>query len=252
MGPILFCMLMDSLQTIDTNSKMVIYADDVTILHHVAPTSSDNSQMEVDHVCRWANTHRMFINENKCAILNVHRSVNALDIPDIIIGGIHLKPVDSMKILGFHFDHRLDLRLHVNYIVKKCSFGMSLVHKLKKLGSPSTVIESAFYAFVFSQMSYAWPAIVDMPQYLVNRYQKFFDRVSKFSNIKRDDLKKKLEKICLKLCKKIKKTVDHPLIECFQRNPSIRSNLRTIHNYIPLKSNTNLLRNSFTKYAYNC
>ena len=48
MGPILFAILLNSIPTKFSNSKLICYADDTTLLHSVAPGEPDHLQSEIE------------------------------------------------------------------------------------------------------------------------------------------------------------------------------------------------------------
>ena len=66
LGPILFCMLMNSYEPLYPSTKAVLYADDLTLLHHTG-LNIDRSQMEIDHLVQWYSNNSMTINVGKCA-----------------------------------------------------------------------------------------------------------------------------------------------------------------------------------------
>ncbi|MEL7308580.1 MAG: reverse transcriptase family protein, partial [Pseudomonadota bacterium] len=65
LGPILFCMVVDSLSSVSPNSLCVKYADDITILHFVRCVSDDHLQSELDNVCDWSRVNKLCLNESK-------------------------------------------------------------------------------------------------------------------------------------------------------------------------------------------
>ena len=66
LGPILFCMLMNSYEPLYPSTKAVLYADDLTLLHHTG-LNIDRSQVEIDHLVQWYSNNSMTINVGKCA-----------------------------------------------------------------------------------------------------------------------------------------------------------------------------------------
>ena len=167
LGPFLFCMIMDSCNSVLANSKFVAYANDVTILHHVKPGVFDRSQEEIDNFCAWASSNKMVINVDKCAEMIIKRSETAYNFQKLCINGLPIKTCERIKLLGFHFESSLALKFHHEMVLKKCSQGMALVRQLRKTSCCKTSIKSAFYAFIFSHISYAWPCMVDMPKSLL-------------------------------------------------------------------------------------
>ena len=80
LGPILFCVFVDSLHSFSTNSITYKYADDVDIshAHFVRHQEEDKLQFEYDKVLEWSHTHRLPINEAKCCVLDInHQNVDS-------------------------------------------------------------------------------------------------------------------------------------------------------------------------------
>jgi hypothetical protein len=66
LGPLLFAILMDDIEVIDgERSKIILYADDLTLLTHVKPCKDDHTQRELDHFFQWSTGKKMIINNKK-------------------------------------------------------------------------------------------------------------------------------------------------------------------------------------------
>ena len=66
LGPILFCMLMNSYEPLYPSTKAVLFSDNLTLLHHTG-LNIDRSQVEIDHLVQWCSNNSMTINVGKCA-----------------------------------------------------------------------------------------------------------------------------------------------------------------------------------------
>ena len=71
LGPLLFAFLASGFIPASANSACVMYADDMTILHHVTATSGDSSQNELSHLKLWADQNALTINPCKTKVLDV-------------------------------------------------------------------------------------------------------------------------------------------------------------------------------------
>ena len=70
LGPILFAL--NSYTAISPRTKVILYADDLTIIHHVPISESDHSQTELDNLSSWACINKMFLNEKKSYLMNIN------------------------------------------------------------------------------------------------------------------------------------------------------------------------------------
>ena len=70
LGPLLFAMVINSYGTVSQRSKFILYADDLTILHHVPMGMTDESQLEMDNLIMWAHSTKLFINSSKSYVIN--------------------------------------------------------------------------------------------------------------------------------------------------------------------------------------
>ena len=65
-GPLLFCLAIDSLSSVCANSAMIKYADDVTVLHFVRREEDDDLQCEMDNISAWSRSAGLSLNPTKC------------------------------------------------------------------------------------------------------------------------------------------------------------------------------------------
>ena len=70
-GPLLFCMFVDDINTVCTNSSIFKYADDVSILHFVRRSSDDQLQHELNNVIAWTENQNLPINFSKCNVRDI-------------------------------------------------------------------------------------------------------------------------------------------------------------------------------------
>ena len=131
---------------------------------------------------------------------------------------------------------------------------MAMVRRLHKSGASFALANDTFFSLVFSHICFAWPAQTELNMKYLKKYEVMYKQLHYLYNRTQvDNLSDRLNKICEKLCQNISKSnAAHPLIECFQPNHSScdRYGLRNIHKYLPLRAKTNLLKLSFTQYAY--
>jgi hypothetical protein len=82
LGPVLFSILMDSLQPVLDQSIYIKYADDITVVHNVRTNNDDQLQQEWAHICCWANENELPINFKKTQVLDIITKKELNSTPD--------------------------------------------------------------------------------------------------------------------------------------------------------------------------
>ena len=88
-GPLLFCTVLDSLSPLHDNTRMIKYADDVTILHFVRETGDESLQSEWDHVTSWSSRIGLPVNAAKCAVMD-YVTKSGLTLPPVRVSAFRL------------------------------------------------------------------------------------------------------------------------------------------------------------------
>jgi hypothetical protein len=227
MGPILFAILLNSIPTKFSNSKLICYADDTTLLHSVAPGEPDHLQAEINNFLDWSLSKKMEINVKKTKLLTITR--NKLYAPSNVftMNGIPVEEVLQLKLLGIIFQQNTSWNSHFQLIYQKACRGLSVVRKLWMDGFNSKALWSSFYAFVASHIFYAFPALCDLPHNCLKQFAKLETVLCRWSSVQPDStILTKLDQMCIKLILKVEKTDGHPLMEFFIRRGDSGHSLR--------------------------
>jgi len=119
LGPVLFAILVDSLQPVDAQSQYIKYADDITVVHNIRNERDDRLQSEWDAICKWSADFQLPINSKKTCVLDIITrkglSLQRIQTPD----DSFLEIVHSTKLLGIILKNNLKWDEHIKYCVKK-------------------------------------------------------------------------------------------------------------------------------------
>ena len=132
----------------------------------------------------------------------------------------------------------------------KCRTRLAFLKVLNQHGVPCSIRKSCYFAFIFSHVSYAWPAWCDINNKKLNQLLSTHKRASRLCQIELPPLTLSLDKICQRLAKRCGLCDNHPLLSCFQKANNSAYTLRKTHRYHPLPANRVPLSKSFTKYAH--
>ena len=250
LGPLLFALMIDSFPSLKSNSKLLAYADDLVLLHHVDSNNPDVFQSESDVVFRWASDLSLSFNLDKCKSITFSRS-NCRP-SSISLNGSIIPEVPNLKFLGVSLQSDMKWNLHLSSMLSKASRNMYIVKSLWLHNSPPAIIWQAYLSFVFGSFNFCWPALCDLPLSSFNKFVTLEKTASKWScrPFCSASLPSRLDCICIKLINKIAKSFHfHPLAEFFtRRNPS--SHLRRTRRLHPLfRSNKAFFNKSFIKFS---
>ena len=250
LGPMLFAAVVDDIEPVCHNSHIVVYADDVTILHHVACDSDDSLQLEASAFAKWASSKRVSINAAKTKAMMVSRSRSAPPAQPIYLNGTKIVEANRLKILGLTFSQDASWGAQLDDLYVKCCRAMSLVKRVWSSQCRPAVVWTAYMGLVFSNMAFGWPVLCDISDAKLARFERLEKMARRWSNQRPELLlRRRLDRQCERLAKRIARDCNsHRLAQYFV----VRRHTRPLrHNQIlalpPCKSA--LLRNSFLKFA---
>jgi len=242
--------MIDSFPSLKSNSKLLAYADDLVLLHHVDSNHPDFLQSESDVVLRWASDLLLSFNLDKCKSITFSRS--NCHPSSISLNGSIIPEVSNLKFLGVSLQSDMKWNLHLSSMLSKASRNMYIVKSLWLHNSPPAIIWQAYLSFVFGSLNFCWPALCDLPLSSFNKFVTLEKIASKWScrPFRSASLSSRLDCICIKLIHKIVKSFHfHPLAEFFTRR-NTSSHLRRTRRLHPLlRSNKAFFNKSFVKFT---
>jgi len=142
LGPLLFIIYVNSLSDI-VSSKLVMYADDTTLL--CSSNDPESLQTELNDnlgkIANWFSANKLTLNIKKTKFMvfgnnhNLHKFENiSLKYNDDVV-----ERVDSFKYLGVTFDPKLTWNNHVNNICSTVSKRIGVIRKVKFYLPPCTL-----------------------------------------------------------------------------------------------------------------
>jgi endonuclease/exonuclease/phosphatase family metal-dependent hydrolase len=155
LSPLLFNIYMRHLPQA-THSEVIQFADDVT--GSVADKNIDNVLTGLsdtyNEIKKYCNERELKVNANKTQLI-VFKTASKKVVPtvELMLDGHIIKPLPTVKLLGFNLDHHFQWGEHIDKTVKKCH---GIIGALRKATPVLThqLLRLAYIALVRSQLEY--------------------------------------------------------------------------------------------------
>jgi hypothetical protein len=247
LGPSLFALLISSLKPLYRTSRMVKYADDITLIHNFYSNDEDHLSDEWMHIQNWALSNSLPINFLKTKVLNVSTNKSLLLPPLFCCDGTLVEAVDTTRLLGITFSSDLKWNGHIELAVKKANRAVFPIIVLKRSGAPPKSLWRLYFSLVRSILTYGCSVTCNMPSYLLHQLEKIEHRVSHIIGTDcPTPLWSFIEVINTRFANTIKAKTSHPLHHIFQR--CLRSG-RSHSQFMKQPTRTTRFKNSFIKYS---
>ena len=149
LGPYLFAVFIGTLTINHDESKLVKFADDVTLIEGFFKRSAPPSNMET--IWRWTDEFKLRLNLKKCHQLMIHRGKTQR-----VTAYPRIQVVPTATILGFTFNDKLNWNEHFDRVTLTASRRLHLLRTLKPhLHSDQLVM--VYNACIMSVLTYGSP-----------------------------------------------------------------------------------------------
>ena len=144
LGPVLFSLLINDINSHVFPSAVNLYADD-TLLYTTGNTcteASDKLQTSITEICKWYEGNRLALNESKskCMLLSSKHKSNNNSKLSVTINDIPIEQVNSVKYLGVTVDENLTWNNHISLLCRNLAFKVSQLSRIKRMVSTSMLM----------------------------------------------------------------------------------------------------------------
>ena len=162
LGPLMFNLYVNDLNDcIDSNSRLVQYADDCLIFS----TGTESSKILVDlqkniaNIEKYFSTHQLNLNASKTEFITFSRKNDkrCTELQTVTIGKTHVNKVNACKYLGVTIDEHLSFGPQDKNVLQKMAMGIKTIDTIKKQ-VPTTTLIMLLQPLVLSHLSY--PALL--------------------------------------------------------------------------------------------
>jgi hypothetical protein len=247
LGPFLFAAIIDSLCPLHTNSLMIKYADDVTLLHFVRSPEEDRLAEEWENASSWCSNHQLIPNTSKTALMDFC-TAGSLVLSDVMCAdGSLISRVTSAKVLGVTISNDFSWNLNIDSSIAKASQRLYAIKALRSLGIPGPQLWTIYRAFIESILLYAFPAWCNTTQSSFKKLEKVSKRVQcLIGSPPPVSLLFSAKEMCINLTNKITAHPDHPLRTLYVKKNL--TNTRRKRLFFPCTARTKRFKNSLTRF----
>ena len=164
LGPYLFASFMGFLLSKCCEAKIVVYADDVTIIEPICKTSVSHRKKIVSLISDMG----LVINPDKCSQLCFKRSMCHRQCPEFISS-------KYVHILGFILNDVLSWDEQVSSIITKASLRLYIIRVLRQVLNVDE-LKTVYHALITSLFLYASPVYGRLPTKLMSKFERFQKR----------------------------------------------------------------------------
>lgn len=177
LGPLLFILFINDVNTCFRNSKLLLYADDLKVFRPVTNIQDCRLlQEDLDRFTYYCRKNKLQLSINKCSCISFTKNRNAINYA-YSLDGILLSRVSVVRDLGILLDDKLHLNGHIDRIVNNAYRMYGFVMRSSKDFRRPTTYLYLYKSLIRSQLEYA----VSVWNPFYNKYSDQIEKVqSKF------------------------------------------------------------------------
>ena len=158
------------------NVSIHLYADDTQLYVPFNPSDSEAAMARleecIEDIRQWMTMNFLKLNDSKTefVILGSPQDVAKVTEWTVTVGGNEILPSTSARNIGAYFDSSLDMKQHVNNIIKSCYHQIRSLSKIRKY----LTIDSSkklVHAFVSSRLDNLNSLLIELPDTQLKRLQ---------------------------------------------------------------------------------
>lgn len=165
LGPLLFTLFINDLPEVLTNSRVLMYADDVKLcVQYKDVACQSDLQTDLDNFQTWCRVNLLNLNGSKCKLMTFSRVVPKL--ATYTLNCCSLERINSVDDLGIRLDPKLDFIDHISCMVNKARSMLGFIKRWSKEFDDPYVTKTLYISLVRPILEYG--SCVWSPQYEVH------------------------------------------------------------------------------------
>ena len=144
LGPLLFLLYINDLTNSSSLLEFVLFADDSNVF--ISNSNYDDLlrilNEELKNISQWFKANNLSLNLNKTnyILFSSHRKIIPYVLRKVIIDGMEIPKVTSVKFLGVYVDQHLTWNTHIDQLVDKLAKNIGIIKRISYLLSPNTLL----------------------------------------------------------------------------------------------------------------
>ena len=161
-----------------------LYADDSQLLDKTTLQDLDACRLRiescVESVREWCSSRRLQLNSDKTELIwfgtrSMLSKLQGLET-GILVGGVEVKPVESVRDLGVTLDCQLNMRAHISKIVSACYYHLRRIRHCLDKDDRQRLVS----AVVLSRIDYCNVALAGLPAISLAPFQRVINAAARF------------------------------------------------------------------------
>ena len=174
LGPLLFLIYVNDIVDV-VNSKIHLYADDITLYIEVTDSTeaARNLNFDLENINNWANKWHVTFNLSKSQNMIISRKKVPSNHPQIILSNSAIATVKEHRHLGLNLRNDLSWSSHISSLVEKSTKLINILRSYQYRLSRNT-IETIYFSFIRPILEYGnvvWDGCTRTEELLLERVQ---------------------------------------------------------------------------------
>ena len=257
LGVFLFLLMINDLSTQVPTYK---YVDDTTLYKITNNPHDTELQEAADEIVSWSQKNNMKINASKTKEMLITFCKPPVEVPRIVVDGVELERVETVKLLGVQLSNDLCWGPHVDYIVKKAQRKLFCLNLLRRSKLSSEDIMAIFCSKIHPILEYAAPVWhggltkeqTESLEDIQVRACKIATSLKDYETALKELELPSLEERRVSICKSFFEKIQEPTDKLHRILPPKKENLRNTRNgdKFPLpRTRTKRFKNSFLPFV---
>ena len=139
-GPLLFVIYVNGIQTVSESLNFILYADDATLTSMLCTFTQDVNHMsylinlDLSKISDWLAVNKLSLNVDKIKFMIYHnhqKVISTHEIPRLVINNTVIESVTEFNFLGLTINEFMNWSFHSSKIANKISRTLDIMNRLK-------------------------------------------------------------------------------------------------------------------------
>ncbi|KAI4889410.1 hypothetical protein NFI96_034097 [Prochilodus magdalenae] len=154
LSPLLYTLFMYDCVASQSNTSIIKFADDTTIIGLITGGDETAYRREVAELVDWCDYNHLSLNTDKTKKINVDRRRRRQELhTPLFMGETEVERVKTFKFLGVHINENLTWSHNTHYIVHKSQQRLYFLRRLRKFGMSAQILSNFYRSTIESVLT---------------------------------------------------------------------------------------------------